>query len=345
MNLVNQKVYHKTFGKGTVLSFNGSYLLVDFPIGQKKFIYPDAFDGFLSTEDNGVASEIRYDIEKAKHAKEQAKQQVFDSRMTPIKDKSANRTAKRSKNSPRANIAFKCNFCDGGQSDEQVGFHGVCSDSVIRNNIVIEHRTWCTAEDCSCLHYYNGEISREELDELCTGGGFVCYESQMLRDWKALAGVVQNGENKSKPMTLRKVQQNSLCVLTTRDPGSDEKERYIFAVFLVDDSYEGDGQEEGYVSTQSKYKLKFSPDEARALLFWNYHANSNQPETAAWNSGLHRYFDDEQGAIILQDIYKAKVGTQDEALAKEFLEHFCRINGIDLDRVGTARGALSYASK
>jgi hypothetical protein len=96
-------------------------------------------------------------------------------------------------------------------------------------------------------------------------------------------------------------------------------------VFLVDDSYEGDGQEEGYVSTQSKYKLKFSPDEARALLFWNYHANSNQPETAAWNSGLHRYFDDEQGAIILQISTRQRLARRMRHWRKSFLEHFCRI--------------------
>jgi hypothetical protein len=345
MNLVNQKVHHKAFGKGTVLSFNGGYLLVDFPIGQKRFIYPDAFDRFLSTEDSRVASEIRYDIEKAKQAKEQAKQQAFDSRMTPTKEKSANKTAERFKNSPHANIAFKCNFCDGGQSDEQVGFYGVCSDGVIYNNIAVEHRTWCTSDDCPCLHYFNDEISRAELDDLCADDGFICYESQMLRDWKALAGVVQNGENKRKPMTLSKVRRNSLCILTTRDPGCGEETRYVFAVFLVDESYEGDGQQEGYVSTQSKYKIKFAPEEAHTLLFWNYHANHNQPEIAAWNSGLHRYFDNEQAAIVLRDIFKIKAGTPDEALAREFLEYFCRINGVDTNRIGTAKGALKQRLK
>lgn len=341
INLINQKVRHKVFGDGVILSLDKSYLVVEFPIGQKKFIYPDAFDGFLSVEDSGAASEIRHEIEAEKQRKEQARKQASDSLLPAPAVSPATGRHKTLRKPPRANIAFKCNFCDGGRSSEQVGFHGVCSDSVIHNNIAVEHRTWCTADDCPCLQYYNGEISRKELDALCTDGGFVCYESQMLRDWRALAGVVQNGEHKSKPMTLRKVQQNSLCVLTTRDPGSDEKARYIFAVFLVDESYEGDGQEEGYVSTGSKYKIKLSPSEAHTMLFWNYHANSNQPEIAAWNSGLHRYFDDEQAATILQDICKVKTGTQDEALAEDFLEHFCRINGIALDQVGAARGALA----
>ncbi len=345
INIINKKVHHKVFGEGVVLFLDGSYLLVEFSVGQKKFVYPDAFDGFLSAEDSSVALEIRREIEAAKQMEEQARQQALDDRAHSPAGLPAAGRQKTLRKAPRANIAFKCNFCDGGRSNEQVGFHGVCSDSVIHNNIAIEHRTWCTADDCPCLQYYNGEIAREELDDLCADDGFVCYESQMLRDWRALAGVIQNGENKSKPMTLRQVQQNSLCVLTTRDPGSDEKDRYIFAVFLVDDSYEGDGQEEGYVSTGSKYKIKLSPKEAQSLLFWNYHSNSNQPEIAAWNSGLHRYFDDEQAATILQDIRKVKTGTHDEALAKEFLECFCRINDVDLDRIGIARGALNHPAK
>ena len=40
----------------------------------------------------------------------------------------------------RANIAFKCSFCDGGQSESKqlIGFNGACSDDMIRHNIEIE---------------------------------------------------------------------------------------------------------------------------------------------------------------------------------------------------------------
>jgi len=42
------------------------------------------------------------------------------------------------------------------------------------------------------------------------------------------------------------------------------------------------------------------------MLFWNYHSNSNNADAAAWNSGLHRYFEDLEGAHILKDIEKLK---------------------------------------
>lgn len=240
----------------------------------------------------------------------------------------------------RANIAFKCNYCDGGKSDIQIGFEGVCSDEMIYNNIKIQNKTWCSSDDCACLHYLNHEISRKELDENCINGGFVCYESQMLRDWKALAGIFKNGERKGEPMKLQQVQRNSLCVLTTRTPEMAEKNRIIFAIFWVDDIYEGDNKEEGYVSAKPKYKIKLSPEEATGLLFWNYHSNGNKANIPAWSSGLHRYFEDDVAVQILRDISKIKKGSDQERLSMEFLDEFCRVNGIDKNNVGDPNGAL-----
>ena len=50
---------------------------------------------------------------------------------------------------------------------------------------------------------------------------------------------------------------------------------FIFGVFLVDEAYEGDNREEGYVTTTSKYKISLSLDEAKQMLFWNYYHNEN----------------------------------------------------------------------
>ena len=163
----------------------------------------------------------------------------------------------------------------------------------------------------------------------------------MLRDWKAYAGVVQTGERKGEPMKLQKVQHNSLCVLTTRNPQMIEDDRYIFAVFLVDETYVGDKQEEGYVATRSKYKIKLSPKQAEKMLFWKYYKNSKQPEKPKWGSGLHRYFNDEIAVEILKDIVNIKKNTEDEALAKEFLDYFCKTNEIDINKIKKTSGALT----
>lgn len=68
----------------------------------------------------------------------------------------------------------------------------------------------------------NGQITWQDLEDVLANGDLVCYESQMLREWKAMAGIVQNGDRKGQPMHLSGVQTNSLCILTTREPYTTE---------------------------------------------------------------------------------------------------------------------------
>lgn len=345
MDLINQAVIHKAFGEGKVINIENGYIIVLFSQGEKRFLYPSIFNQFLTMKDAACADFVKSEIlleeskvaEDAEKKRLQAMKQQEAFALAMVKEK---KITKKAKSFPRANIAFKCNYCDGGKSSEQVGFNGVCSNAVIHNNIEVEKRTWCNDELCPCIHYHNGEIDRTTLDQKCCDGELVCYESQMLRDWRALAGIVRSGDRKNEPMKLQQVQKNSLCVLTTRDPASIETERYIFAVFLVDETYEGDNREEGYVSTKSKYRIKLSPNEAHKMLFWNYHANDNQSDIAAWNSGLHRYLDDAEAVQILRDVATLKIGTDDEELASEFLTHFITINGVDTNTVPEKNGAL-----
>ena len=71
---VNIEVNHKTFGRGTVLSAQGKYFTVKFDAAQKTFVYPDAFESFLTLSDGTVSEEILLDIKDVK----QKKQQIID---------------------------------------------------------------------------------------------------------------------------------------------------------------------------------------------------------------------------------------------------------------------------
>ena len=57
-------VFHKTLGRGTVISKEERYLTVDFSGNMKKFIYPDAFFSHLTYEDEKKQTEILEIIEK-----------------------------------------------------------------------------------------------------------------------------------------------------------------------------------------------------------------------------------------------------------------------------------------
>ena len=66
----NLAVNHKTFGKGTVVASQGKYITVKFDKVQKIFVYPDAFESFLTLGDGTLSEEIVIDIEAAKQARQ-----------------------------------------------------------------------------------------------------------------------------------------------------------------------------------------------------------------------------------------------------------------------------------
>ena len=66
----NLEVKHKTFGAGVVVSTKGRYITVKFNTLTKVFVYPDAFESFLTLSDGSVSSEIQSDIAEAKKAKQ-----------------------------------------------------------------------------------------------------------------------------------------------------------------------------------------------------------------------------------------------------------------------------------
>ena len=162
----------------------------------------------------------------------------------------------------------------------------------------------------------------------------------MLEQWKAQAGTIRNVVGEGDRVKIKNAYRNSLAILTTRLPNSAEKDRIIFALFLIDTVYEGDENTTGYVSARSKYRLSFSIEEAGTLLYWKYHANKNNPSKPSWGTGLFRYVPLDEGAQILRDAVRIKTGTVDEALAREFLDAYCRLNRLSPENIGNPVGAL-----
>ena len=175
MDIKGQKVTHKVFGTGVVTDQTESLVIIAFDAGEKKFQYPTAFKQFLIFCDLALQESVIKEIEDAEQEKAAllAKQSFVTREITPTRKKTR---------AARPNIAFKCNYCDGGKSSSSIGFNGICSERIIRYNIDVEQRTWCCSEDCACYNYLCGELTRDELEAELEDGGFVCYESQMLRD-------------------------------------------------------------------------------------------------------------------------------------------------------------------
>ena len=66
----NLKVIHKAFGEGVVTQYVGNYMTIKFASCEKKFVYPDSFEKFLTLSDGTVSAEIMSDIEASKRAKQ-----------------------------------------------------------------------------------------------------------------------------------------------------------------------------------------------------------------------------------------------------------------------------------
>ena len=230
------------------------------------------------------------------------------------------------------NLAIKCNYCDGGSEADHIGFTGICSDRIREYNIEVEKRVWCTNERCPCYQYYKHRITKEQLISIMsTPSDFVCYESTMLSDWKTQAGLTEYGETKRFGSTLHK---NAACIFTTRLPNMEERDRFIFGIFLVDEVFHGDDEKSGYVKCNTKYHIELKPTEARKIKYWNYYRNKNHPEREQWGTGLYRFISNQGIINILKDL----IALRDDESKQEvisFLNEFCRLNNIRMPEFNT----------
>lgn len=343
MEFKGLKVRHSVFGEGRVLEEGGGYIRITFGRKEKSFSFPGAFARHIRFEDPEAQSRLEALLkldQKEQQAEELREQERMEETLKRLANPPQRTAGGGSRRAANDNVAFKCIFCDGGSNSGRTGFLGVCSDRNIRQNIQKDRRVWCGDPDCACRQYLDGQIDRIALDARAKAGEFICYESALFREWTARAGRVQRGEKRGTPMRMRPLQPGSLCALTTRLPGSREEERQVFAVFLVGQSFEGDGQEEGYVQAHERYRLELSPEEAASMPFWRYHSNDGQPHKAHWGSGLQRYFGTRQAALMLRDIVRLREGKPGEALAKEMYSRYCEQFGIEESTLGEPTGAL-----
>ncbi|MDE6005029.1 MAG: hypothetical protein K2G88_06545 [Oscillospiraceae bacterium] len=260
-------------------------------------------------------------------------------------------------NNKKTNIAFKYNYCDGGKTLDRFGFDGICSDEIIRYNAEIAQRAWCSHADCPCKQYNDGKISEEKLLNIAEDcGGCVCQESGFFGCWCANA---ERDIEKDKPRRILQAQKNSLAILTTREPYAREDKRFIFAVFLIGEYFEGDDDESGYVKANPDWKIELTRWEAYKMPFWKYHANNthNNAYKAFWGNGLFHYIPDAEAVQILRDITNVinirpitpLLKTQEFMLpiqihrkkhAEKFLQYYCEINHINAEDVPQPNGAI-----
>ena len=305
---------NKKWGKGKLSIQNNqlmAYYLRKPGFKYEKYDYPLDFEKRLNllTDDKNIKQTIEYDIWMAKADKE--------------------------------SLAFKYNYCDGGSSDSKIGFDGVCSDECIKCNIENAGRAWCSISPCK--KYLDGEKTREEIEKEYRENEFFCYESRLMKTWEAGIGV----DNDGRPRRIGSNVKDGLAIMTTTRTTGDEKNRCIFAVFLIRSQEFGDEHKEGFVSAvdgdKPVYSVVLTKQESSKMRFWDYYSNPNEPEKIMWGTGLYRFISHDQAARILQDIIDIKDNPEEKASAKELLDLFCKMHGIT--EIPNKSGALSRRMK
>ena len=328
MNLVNQKVMHlkQDFGLGIIVEQDENIVTVKFEHKEHKMKmqYPEAFLNYVKLIDTNLQNQIEVLAkEKIVSENERTALSLKRQREKIVHDNAFKPTHGVLNTSYRPCIAFKLNYCDGGKSDHIVGFNGICSDKIIRLNQMM-NRDWCTNPDCECSKYYNGQITRYELDKAWENtryGNFLCYESAALRD-----GAFGAGSGKK----IKSAGNGHLCIFTTQIPDEQGimKENYRLVTFMglikeVIDSDDGD-----IVYIDKNHFINFNLSEARQFKFWDIHSNKDKNNTL-WGSGLFRYFDDYEAIRFIKKAIEIK--KHDSAAAKELLKYYCELHHLSLD--------------
>jgi len=77
MDLADKRVVHKLFGEGKIVRYSDSYIEIDFPSGNKEFVFPDAFGTFLTLKDRKAAKMVSKKKKKCE-AEERELQKIRD---------------------------------------------------------------------------------------------------------------------------------------------------------------------------------------------------------------------------------------------------------------------------
>lgn len=327
MNLLKKEVVHKTLGVGHVVSFDGKIITVQFGERSVKFSFPSIFNDILSMKDPALQNEVK---ELCDHENNQINQQQeermteFEQRFAASIDAKANKAKNTKKYKDNNNVAIKCNYCDGGRSDQAFGYKSLCSDEVLHQNVSVIKRPWCSSAECECKKYTLGEIDRTELERMNRNGKFICYESRLLKDWIASVGRVQREKRTDKPKKTVSTRVNRMCILTTKQPAELEQERKVFAAFLISEVENGD-EAEGNMHAHPDYRIELTAEEAERVHFWEFHKNKTKMEMPFWGSGLTRNLTDAQSINIMKAMMEAAIEPAKKAHILEVLEYYCKV--------------------
>ena len=81
VNLLGEKIKHKTLGVGTVTSVEENHIIIEFSSKTSKFEYPMAFERFLIPVDTKIADAINTELNAAIEAEAKKRLRILQERL------------------------------------------------------------------------------------------------------------------------------------------------------------------------------------------------------------------------------------------------------------------------
>jgi hypothetical protein len=158
--------------------------------------------------------------------------------------------------------------------------------------------------------------------------GFIENDRNAFTDsWRLSPGAYRSGSNRGKPRALSRILPNSACLLTCAEE-SGEAGRCIWGTFMVREDFIGSESTDGIIHAHDKYRILLSEEESKNFLLGRYPDFYEAAGQKSWGPAEVKYFSNITMARILFDILQIKLGSDQQTLCEEFLNYFCRLNGI-----------------
>ena len=123
MELIGIKVRHPVYGVGIIIEHKANYITIEFTSRTSKFIYPAAFEEFITAEDSGIQTAIIKSIENAKLVKQQQHSVESAIRTTSGKHSNAKETPPSTKAVHQSSQAQKSAVCSQRIEGKRMTFY------------------------------------------------------------------------------------------------------------------------------------------------------------------------------------------------------------------------------
>ncbi|AXH99152.1 malate synthase [Sporosarcina sp. PTS2304] len=106
MKLLNEKVTHNVFGTGNIVEQEDAVIVVDFTDHTKKFVYPDAFEKFITLENETLAKSLEEVFVQKKEDEKVAEQQRQEEKKSQLFEQQRREILKNHKAHDSSQIVF-----------------------------------------------------------------------------------------------------------------------------------------------------------------------------------------------------------------------------------------------